>query len=151
MNATERRADSPLEVTKNNIWNYKQNKPSLIAKDIEELTMLPQRMCMKILMSRGVFKWFRVRREIIRLKESWKKQITMLQGAIQGNKETINTKEKPTYADHYNHGYAKGYHDALTECRNQIRLLCHSQRWTCPDNDIKSWEILNNPDHDQLI
>ncbi len=151
MIVVDSRAENPLEATRENIWNYRQNKPSLIAEDFEELTMLPKRMCLKILMARGVFKWFRVRRELIRLKESWKKQITMLQGAIQNNKETINLKERSTYADHYNHGYAKGYHDALTECRNQIRLLCHSQRWTCPDNDMKAWEILNTADHDYLV
>lgn len=142
---------NPLTVSKENIWQYRQNKPSLIAKDFEDLTNLPQRMCLKILMARGVFKWLKIRRDLIRLKESWKKQITLMQGAIRANRENINTKERPTYADHYRHGYARGYHDALTECRNQVRRLCHSQRWTCQDNDFKAWDILNNPDHDYLI
>ena len=137
----------PLEVDKKNIWQYKQNKPSLIAKDIEKLGMIPQQVVLKVLMARGVFKWFAARRDLIKLKERWKEQITLAQQGIKIKRAELNIVSRhSTFADHHDLGYLKGYHAALSECRTQVRVICHSERWRCQDNDMDGWLTLNDPD-----
>ena len=121
----------PLKVTPDNIWNYKQNKPSLIAMDMAEIYNVPFEGTLKILMARGVFKWLTVRRDLIRLKDCWKKQITEYQNKAMQDKLKVTLTGKPSANYHY--GYSKGYRDALTKCRNEVRALCHGERWTVPD------------------
>jgi len=131
---------NPLEVRPDNVWQYKQNRPTLIAKDINELYSVPEFEVLQILMARGVFKWFTVRRNLIRLKDQWKEAVSAHQILTGYRKRAIREKGvHATNADHYRYGYLKGYRDALTECRREIRELCHSERWQCPDNDLEAW------------
>lgn len=123
---------NPLEVRPDNIWHYKQNRPSLIAKDLEAFGV-PQNISMRILMARGVCKWLAVRRDIIRLKDKWKSQISSLE-------QNIRNLKRPGKA--YDLGYARGYLKALKENRAALRALCHGPRWQMPDIDMKSWKIL---------
>lgn len=121
---------SPLEASPNNIWNYKQNKPSLICKDLDLLFGVPQHCTAKILVARGAAKWFSVRRELIKLKNGWKEQIKLLY-------EDRKVRGTPEY------WYNRGKREALEQCRKEIRILCHSERWQCPDFDSKFLDLLN--------
>jgi len=106
-----------------NIWAEKQNKPTLIVRDILKITTdISKNQIYEILLRRGVFKWFSVRRELIRLKMSWKKEISAL--------------------NHRKSDYEKGYAKAMDKCRGEVRALCHSERWVAPDNDEKAIEYL---------
>lgn len=101
-----------------NIWQMRQNKPTYVVRDIlKRYPMLDKDFMYSILLKRGIFKWLTVRRELIRLKDKWKKELT----------ELYNTKP-----------HDKGYIKALEKCRKEIRELCHSERWVAPDNDKES-------------
>lgn len=132
---------NPLDCKPENIWNYAQNKPSLIAQDMAEIYGVPPEGTLRILMARGVFKWLNVRRELIKLKNGWKKSITEHQYKYLDQKCKLFNNNKPS--DHFRYGYTKGYHDALTKCRNEVRALCHSERWVCPDFDEKAMVKIN--------
>lgn len=108
-----------MECNRKTIWGYAQNKPSLIVKDIKEkYPEIPSDFIYKILLSRGIFKWLAVRRDLIKYKNTLRDKISAL-----------NRKKTP---------YEKGYHAALIECRKEIRKYCHSDRWRAPDFDKKA-------------
>jgi len=115
-----------MEFDQDSIWTLSQNKPSLVVDD------LSGRMCTAdevytSLLRRGVFKWLAVRRGIIRIKDVWKGRITQSildQHAARGNGQRI--------------AYLRGYRKALEECRAEVRAMCHSQRWQCPDHDHRA-------------
>lgn len=105
-----------MNCTKENIWNFAQNKPSLVVKDIiEKYPNVDPDFVYEVLLRRGIFKWLAVRRELIKLKNTWKEEIT--------NLNRKKTKEE------------KGYYKALLKCRADIRKLCHSDRFRSPDFD----------------
>lgn len=132
---------NPLEVKPQNIWEYTQNKPSLIANDMEQLFNVPKLATLKILMARGVFKWLSVRRELIKIKNIWKNKIVKLNNEIKILKSFVkNNPDNPV--KQYSYGYAKGYKKALEDCRKEIRKMCHSERWRTPDFDQKALKII---------
>jgi len=136
---------NPLDCKPDNIWNYKQNKPSLIAQDMAEIYGVPPDGTLKILMARGVFKWLRVRREIIKLKAEWKNHIKFCHEDMKVWKNKLN-QDNPITLERvyqYNYGYTRGKLEAYTKCRNEVRGLCHSERWTCPDFDTKAMVQIN--------
>ena len=113
--------------TQKNIWNYRQNKPTLIVKDIiEKYPNVDSEFVYEVLLKRGVFKWFSVRRDLIKLKNFWRDEIKKL------NKK--KTAEE------------KGYYKALLSCRSQIRKLCHSERFRAPDFDSQAQKFLDKKD-----
>jgi len=105
----------------NELWHYAQNRPILIARDLEHYGV-PIEATMEILLKRGVFKWFAVRRDLIKLKDRWKAEI-----------RDLNRKKTER---------EKGYLDALVRCRQQIRELCHSTRLQAPDNDRHAFAFI---------
>lgn len=119
------------DVKKSNIWEYEQNKPTLIVVDLKEYGV-PEEVSYKILLARGVFKWLGVRRSLIKLKNTWKDRI----------KATLSKITNKEYDNAYEHAYLKGYLKAYEECRKEVRALCHSERWQAPDFDKKANEFL---------
>jgi hypothetical protein len=114
-----------FKLTPKNIWNERQNKPSLIVKDIKNIYPdIDEYIIYEILLRRGVFKWLAVRRELIILKNEWKETI-----------KSLNRKKTDK---------EKGYLKAMENCRKQVRLLCHSERWQYPNFDSGSKIFLNN-------
>lgn len=114
-----------MECNKLTIWNFAQNKPSLVVKDIvEKYPDIDPSFIYQVLLQRGVFKWLSVRRDLIKLKNKWKNEITIL-----------NRKKDQK---------EKGYYKALLKCRKQLRQLCHSSRWVAPDFDRKSIRFLED-------
>ena len=122
-------------LTRQKIWGISQNKPTLIAKDLEAFGVSRQ-VTYAILLARGAFKWFSVRRQIIALKDEWKEKIKI---AIEKLK-TAN--KKPDNG--FEIGYLRGYLKALEECRGQVRALCHSERWQAPDFDTAAQKFLSD-------
>jgi hypothetical protein len=114
---------NPLEAKPENIWNYRQNKPSYVCRDLEALAGVPRGVTARVLVARGVTKWLCVRRNLIRLKDRWKGQISALHAQ--------QRKAKRDTAFYYR----KGYLAALEQCRAEVRELCHSERWAWPDHD----------------
>lgn len=56
-----------IEVSEANIWNFRQNNPELVVRDLEKLFNLNEEQkeqVRTVLMARGVNKWFKVRRDI---------------------------------------------------------------------------------------
>jgi hypothetical protein len=121
-------------LTPDGIWNISQNKPSLIAKDLE-LLGVPRPVTHAILLARGVYKWLSVRRDLIILKNTWKECIT-------GTLQRIRMAKIPDNA--YEVGYLRGYLKAYEECRAEIRALCHSARWRAPDYDREAAAFLSS-------
>jgi Leu/Phe-tRNA-protein transferase len=122
------------------IWELAQNKPSLVVKDVLKLSRssffeMTEDRLYQILLNRGVFKWLAVRRDLIKLKDKWKRSVT---ACLAWKKEFKRTKEWRRYY------FVKGYQAALEQCRAEVRALCHSQRWRAPDNDRKAQEWLES-------
>lgn len=114
-----------MDCNKNTIWNFAQNKPSLVVKDIiDKYPDVDPNFIYEVLLKRGVFKWLSVRRDLIKLKDTWKNEIRIL-----------NRKKNQE---------EKGYYKALLGCRESIRRLCHSDRWVAPDFDQKAAKFLVN-------
>lgn len=122
-----------MKLTRANIWNWKQNKPTQVVRDLEPYVE-PWKVY-EILLQRGVFKWLAVRRDIIRLKNEWKERLKMAD---------IEFKEAKEDDAPYHTAYMKGYRQALWECRQEVRALCHSQRWQAPDNDREAQRWLED-------
>lgn len=116
---------TPLHPTPENIWKFQQNRPTLIAEDLSTLGV-PASVTYAVLLARGAFKWFAVRRDLIKLKNHWRDEVRRLQADIVRAKKS-------------GRGYAtaeyRGRLKALQECRAQVRELCHSDRWRAPDFD----------------
>jgi len=150
------RGANPLICHPGNIWQYRQNRPSLVAADLRRLFGVPYAASMRIMLARGAFKWFGVRRDLIRLKNVWKAEVTETQSEVSRvrNRLTIlcNTegsepavqRQKVNAAIRQLH-HARGRLSALQECRAAVRALCHGPRWQAPDNDrhaqawLKGW------------
>jgi hypothetical protein len=107
------------------IWQLAQNRPTLIARDLGRWGV-PIDETYRILLSRGVFKWFAVRRELIKLKNAWKEAVAIALSQIAEYKRLGDVKKR---------AYWVGYLHAMEECRAGVRALCHSPRWRAPDND----------------
>jgi len=116
------------------IWNIKQNKPSFIAKDLQTFG-IPSDITHNILLARGVYKWFSVRRQLIKLKNVWKIHITKILAKLRKAKQEHNN---------YKIGYLRGYLKAYEECRKEVRNLCHSERWQAPDFDHEAQAHIQN-------
>jgi hypothetical protein len=112
-----------MMLNRDTIWNFAQNKPSLIVKDLQGYA--PPNVIYRSLLQRGVFKWLAVRRDIIKLKEKWKARLRYIHGAWR-------------VASGYEKAYLKGYRAALEDCRKEVSALCHSDRWRAPDFDSRA-------------
>ena len=99
------------------INNCRQNHPELIVRDLD--TYAESNIIRLVLKYRGVNKWLRVRRLLIELKHRWRERIKQLQ---------ITKVEARARNDMRSYYKLVGYVEALTDCRQQIRALCHSPR-----------------------
>jgi flagellar motility protein MotE (MotC chaperone) len=152
----------PLRCLPSNIWQYRQNKPSRIARDLKDICGVPYEISMRILMARGVFKWLAVRRDLIKLKNVWRNEITELHRCLRHTRQfQKNSRERiKSAADYQTVKAEQRYQRSLKEleirtseriktlehCRAQVRALCHSERWRDVDFDrhtslwMNTWE-----------
>jgi len=117
------------------INNAKQNRPSLICADLLEKHGVPETSTAAVLMNRGVYKWFAVRRDIIRLKTVWKHQVCCYHVHIKQLRRGSTERREAAAALR-----------TLELCRKQLRELCHSPRWQFPDNDPKGRRLIEQSD-----
>lgn len=122
------------ECTPENIWNYRQNKPSRICRALEQYGV-PASISARILMAHGVYKWLAARRDLIRLKNVWRDDLTALYRAIEAGDIKRGSKE---------HNIAVGRIQELERCRSEVRTICHSERWCTPDHDEAAMQLLKN-------
>ena len=120
------------QLTPTRIWELEQNKPRLIARDLEYYSV-PKSVTHTILLARGVYKWFSVRRDLIKLKNAWKSALSAAYKELESEKRG---------GDRDRVMYLRGYVEAMQLCRRQVRELCHSERWQAPDNDPESQMFL---------
>lgn len=120
--------------TPKSIDQLKQNKPSLIVEDLCDTSEgLTRDSIYEVLLSRGVFKWFSVRRKLIKTKNHWKNRL----------KTAFDYQILARSSGRWNRvWYWKGYRKALEECRADIRRLCHEPRWQVQDNDQRAQQWL---------
>jgi len=112
-----------VNCTPRTIWQFKQNKPSLVVADIvKQYPEVDPNFIYRVLLQRGVFKWLAVRRDVIKLKAEWKDEVRDL--------NRRKTAEE------------RGYQKALIKCRAAVRALCHSERFRAPDFDRQANEFL---------
>ena len=127
--------------TKHAIEQSKQNKPKYIADDFEALG-IPRVISHGILLARGVYKWMSVRRELIKLKNKWRDELTSLYDILSHVKAIRMDPDQGlyTYADYR---YLVGLTHGIEECRKDVRKLCHQSRMSAPDNDSEAIAFLN--------
>lgn len=114
-------------MTPKSIWKEAQNKPTLVVRDLEHY--VDSDTVYESLLRRGVFKWLSARRKIIKLKNALKGRIAWTHTACDGRQNA------------YYRQWLRGYRAGLEEARNEIRKICHGDRWEAPDFDkhAKAW------------
>lgn len=134
-----------MKLTRKSIWNCAQNKPSQIVNDLlnyiwnneigveGDSQKEVENVIYETLLRRGVFKWFGVRRKLIKLKNYWKEHETATISAMRSARLS---------GDHKQKHYLQGYLYAMQKCRADIQALCHSDRWQVPDHDSKAKQWL---------
>ena len=114
---------NPIEANPGNIWEYPQNRPELVIRDLEKATGLDSwgRMVVSaILLARGVNKWLANRKKFIRLKHEIRKEITNLHQEMEKAKQDKN---------YVHRQYLRGRLSALVQVREDLRKICKSERW----------------------
>ena len=132
--------DSPLDVNPGNVWQYRQNKPIHVARDLHRIFGVPIKSTLTILMARGVCKWLAVRRDLIRLKNTWRDEVNKTLAAIRQKKTDCDRESNRSHLELW---YLRGYLKALEHCRADVRALCHSERWRIPDHDKTAIQIMD--------
>jgi len=132
-----------LCVHPDNVWGFRQNRPTLIAQDLEAWGV-PRSATYAILLARGVFKWLAVRRDLIRLKNLWAHEAASVRRQIAKAEAEGRAHDSARLRERV---------ATLADCRDDIRALCHSERWRAPafDGAACAWlhskaPILDVPD-----
>jgi len=97
------------------INNFRQNSPELVIRDAKQLLNLDKAQCdilKDILLARGINKWLKARRDIIKLKDEIKQEIVELQ--------SIYEKWNPVHKERLK---------LLNSFRVKLRKICHQKRW----------------------
>ena len=108
------------EVTKTNIYSFRQNNPELVVRDAREYLDLTEEECnilRTILLARGINKWLKVRRDLI----AYKKQLKHTIKAIENQRKMV--KGTPNYI------VLREVSKALQSVRYTLRVLCKTDRW----------------------
>lgn len=99
----------------------RQCKVRYIARDLAP--WVPPEVVYGVLLRRGVFKWFAVRKGLIRLKNDWRDEIRILHAQLRHERDPVRRAE------------LRGRLHALEEARAAVRALCHMPRAVAPDGD----------------
>ena len=116
---------SPRFLCPSDVESFRQNLVKHICRDLMEYSV-PVGYILRVLLARGVFKWFAVREDLIEAKDNWKIKIKETLGKMATAKER---------GDQYELIYQRGYLRGLEECRKEIRKMCHSKRWRAAKRD----------------
>ena len=134
-------------VTKHNIAQYKQNRISLVVKDLEYYA--PEKAIRKAMLKRGINKWLYCRKRFIGLKNELKDEVTFILAEMQIIKAERRDLSKQLKADTTSKDqkilkkelyrlckkYDKlvGRLSATSTIKENIREICHLKRWQFPD------------------
>lgn len=97
------------------IYSFRQNSPELIIRDAKRMLRLDDdqlEILRRILLARGVNKWFKARRDIIKLKHDIKKQIREVLGRYK--------KRNPVHKTEF---------ELLNSFYERLESICHQPRW----------------------
>ena len=100
-----------------NIDNMAQNHPELVVRDLKKY--IPENVIRTVLKMRGINKWLRNRRLLIQLKDTWKKEIKVLQEQYEKEKKGKHYRKAAECRIRMN---------TLADVRQQVRAICHSPR-----------------------
>lgn len=143
---------NPMYVKKTNIWSFRQNRPTLVARDFFDLFGIPFTATYRILLARGVLKWLSVRRDLIKTKDAWRARINTTLSTIRTLKTAkVGADERSRHRLERELAWQRGYLAALNECRQDVRRLCHSDRWRAPDFDREATRFLQAEDRPPLV
>ena len=135
------------KITKHNINQYKQNKISLVVKDLEYY--VPEEIIRKVMLKRGINKWLYCRKKFIELKtdlkfevvkileemkyvKALKKDISLKLGRSTTDSHKVELKRRLyKLCKHYDK--LVGQLKATSEIKEQIRAICHLSRWQFPE------------------
>lgn len=128
-----------------NIWNFRQNMPELIVRDLEKYLRLnidQKEVVRQILLARGVNKWFKVRRDLIAYKKKVRKAIKALNEVKLQHK-----KERKITAYVMEREVVK----TLEKVRCTLKTLCSSDRlvkWphSCSRSHLKEMNTIRESD-----
>ena len=141
-----------FKATPENIWNYRQNHPDLVIKDLDELHIPHsiQFAVRKSMLVRGINKWLKVRRDLIAYKKGIKHQIKelivkipKLKEELHNNYVSIQQLEKGEKSlDEFlkyeniskNYLIAKDRLKLLQKIRGDLKALCMTERWQIWEN-----------------
>jgi hypothetical protein len=123
------------EVSPGKIWNFRQNNPELVVQDAKKHLGLDedQLEALRIfLLARGINKWLKVRRDIIKYKKDIQKEIKQLQEEYKKLRQELRGtefKSKEFYKLSYQKNLMKARLNCLTKFRGHLKLLCMTDRW----------------------
>ena len=135
------------KITQHNINQYKQNRISLIVKDLEYY--VPEEIVRKVMLKRGINKWLYCRKKFIELKNDLKFEVTQIlkeMKFVKALKKDISLELGRSMDDDHKielrrrlyklcKQYDKlvGQLKATSEIKEQIRKICHLSRWQFPE------------------
>jgi hypothetical protein len=88
-----------------------------------------------------VFKWFAVRRWLVQYKDELGEKIAVVLMKTHQEKKILTKLNQSgvittaIFGAIHRRAYLKGYLAAMTEVRQDLRKMCHSDRWQVQDND----------------
>lgn len=129
-------------MNKHNIWQMRQNRPSLVVEDLEQYA--PKEVVYESLLKRGVFKWMACRRDIIKTKNKLRAAVNFANEMIHCYR-MLPLKDNDPKFERVKAGkiaYWRGYLKGVQFAYMCIRAICHSERWRAPDNDKKAMKWL---------
>ena len=111
------------QVSKENIWNFRQNNPELVIQDAKEFLCLDDEQCQvlrDIMLARGINKWLKVRRDLIAYKKQIKHRIRELNELIPQLKRQAKWGEYRVERQELK---------TLMVVRGNLKSLCMTDRW----------------------
>ena len=134
------------KISKHNIAQYKQNRISLVVKDLSHY--VPEEAVRKVMLKRGINKWLYCRKKFIGLKNELKHEVTKILDEMHETKKErklLSRMLKNTKSEEYKKTYKRdlyklcqkydklvGRLEATSAIKEQIRSICKLSRWQFP-------------------
>ena len=112
--------DTYPDLTPRTIWNFRQNHPELVVRDLRDYLGLDEAACAfvrRVLLARGVNKWLKVRRDLIAYKKQLKHELKATDA------ERLASKGTPRYRE------LTERLKLLQRVRGDLKALCMTDRW----------------------
>lgn len=137
----------PLFVSRKNIDNFKQNKPSLILRDLTNILGVNKAIAAKILLARGVAKIFVQRKRMFGLYQQIIFQIKESAKDLALIKKPRSRDIDPNIKDYYTR---LGEIQAYVRIRKEVEDIIHLRGIVLPENDREFIHALSTRGNDLL-